>query len=176
MRNWEKSLLFEVSKSVYSPITANASCIPVWGIRFWGVVHSFLITLPFRTNLRDIIGKHWCGWWAVLDYALKWKQITKLLVTFVMLGWWAPLKTMSGSKYYGGIAYGCNVFLCCHTDADFTMSISQVFLKGRNRYEIDNEVVVYCRFLTLGVAVPLWPGDFLMFNSLIPTLYHLDAN
>ncbi len=55
----------------------------------------------------------------------------------------APFKTMSGSKYYGGIAYGCNVFLCCHTNADFTMSISQVFLKGINRYEIDNEVVVY---------------------------------
>ena len=48
------------------------------------------------------------------------------------------------------------------------MSISQVFLKGRNRYKIDNEVVVKFCFPTLGVAVPLWPGDFLLFNSLIP--------
>jgi hypothetical protein len=48
-----------------------------------------------------------------------------------------PFKTMSGSKYYGGIAYSCNVLLCCHTNADFTMSISQVFLKGRNRYKFD---------------------------------------
>jgi hypothetical protein len=62
---------------------------------------------------------------------------------------------MSGSKYNGGITYGCNVFLCCHTDADFTMSISQVFLKGRNRYKIDDEVIVYFCFPTLGVAVPL---------------------
>ncbi len=29
-----KSLLFEVNESVYSLITANASCLPVWGIRF----------------------------------------------------------------------------------------------------------------------------------------------
>jgi hypothetical protein len=67
----------------------------------------------------------------------------------------APFKTMSGSKYYGGIAYGCNVFLCCHTNTDFTMSFSQAFLKGRNRYKIDDEVVVYFCFPTLGVAVPL---------------------
>jgi hypothetical protein len=66
-----------------------------------------------------------------------------------------PFKTMSDSKYYGGIAYGRNVFLCCHTNADFTMSISQVFLKGRNRYEIDDEVVVNFCFPTLGVSVPL---------------------
>jgi hypothetical protein len=76
-------------------------------------------------------------------------------------------KTMAGSKYYGGIAYGCNVFLCCHTDADFTMSFSQVFLKGRNQYKIDDEVVVYFCFLILGVVLPLRPGDFLIFNSLI---------
>jgi hypothetical protein len=79
-----------------------------------------------------------------------------------------PFKTMSGSKYYGGIAYGCNVFLCCHTKADFTMCMYQVFLKGRNRYMIDDEVVVYFCFPTLGVAVPLQLGDFLLFNSLIP--------
>ncbi len=61
-----------------------------------------------------------------------------------------PFKTMSGSKYYGLIAYGCYVFPCCHTNADFTMSISQVFLKGRNRYEIHDEVVVYFWFPTCG--------------------------
>ncbi len=61
-----------------------------------------------------------------------------------------PFKTMSGSKYYGGIAYGCNVFFRCHTDADFAMSISQIFLKGRNRYKIDDEVVVYFLFANFG--------------------------
>ncbi len=79
-----------------------------------------------------------------------------------------PFKTISGSKYYGGITYSCNVFLRCHTNADFTMSISQDFLKGRNRYKIDDKVVVYFCFPTLGVAVPLRPDDFLLYNSLIP--------
>ncbi len=42
-----------------------------------------------------------------------------------------PFKTMSGSKYYGGMAFGCcNVSLWCHTDSDFTMSISQAFIWG----------------------------------------------
>ncbi len=78
-----------------------------------------------------------------------------------------PFKTISGSKYYGGMAFGCNVFLWCHTDSDFTMSISQVFIKGRNSYEVDDEVVVYFCFPTFRVAVPLQPGDFFMFNALI---------
>jgi hypothetical protein len=84
-----------------------------------------------------------------------------------MLGWWSPSKLCQVQNIMV-IVYSCNVFLCCHTDADFTMSIAQVFLKGRNRYEIDDEVVVYFCFPTLGVAVPLQPGDFLLFNSLIP--------
>jgi hypothetical protein len=51
-----------------------------------------------------------------------------------------PFKTFSptadkksselSSDFFGGIAFGSNVFLRCHTDADFTMSITQVFLKG----------------------------------------------
>ncbi len=60
------------------------------------------------------------------------------------------------------------MFLRCCTGADFTMSISQVFLKGRNRYKIVDEVVVNFCFPTLGVAVPHCPGDFLLFNALIP--------
>ena len=50
-----------------------------------------------------------------------------------------PFKTFSStvdkssalsSEFFGGIAFGTNVFLRCHTDVDFTISISQVFLKG----------------------------------------------
>ena len=87
-----------------------------------------------------------------------------------------PFKTMSmpssshksTSKYYGGLAFGCNVFLRCHTDNDFTMSMVQIHLKGKVKYNIDDDVVVYFCFPTLGVAVPLRPGDFLLFNALIP--------
>ena len=69
---------------------------------------------------------------------------------------------------FGGIAFGTNVFLRCHTDADFTMSISQVFLKGKDAYNLEDDVICYFCFPTLGVAVPLRPGDYFMFNALIP--------
>jgi hypothetical protein len=48
------------------------------------------------------------------------------------------------------------------------MSIAQVHLKGKDRYELHDDVVVYFYFSTLGVAVPLRSGDFLLFNALIP--------
>ncbi len=57
-------------------------------------------------------------------------------------------------KYYGRIAFGCNVFLRCHTDANFTMSIAQIFVKGKKFYHEKDDVVVYFCFPTLGVAVP----------------------
>jgi hypothetical protein len=53
-------------------------------------------------------------------------------------------------------------------DADFTMSITQVFLKGRSEYHLNDDVVAYFCFPTLGVAVLLHPGDYLIFNALIP--------
>jgi len=87
-----------------------------------------------------------------------------------------PFKTMSMPssshkstlKYYGGLAFGCNVFLRCHTDNDYTMSMVQVQSKGKVKYNIEDDVVVYFCFPTLGVAVPLRPGDFLLLNALIP--------
>ncbi len=74
----------------------------------------------------------------------------------------------SALKYYGGLAFGCNVFLRCHTDNDYTMSMAQIHLKGKDEYQIEDDVVVYFCFPTLDVAVPLQPGDFLLFNALIP--------
>ena len=86
-----------------------------------------------------------------------------------------PFKTMllpngtaeSSCKYYRGLALGC-VFLRCHTDQDFTMSIVQIFVKGKETYHSDDAIIVYFCFPTLGVAVPLRPGDYLMLNSLVP--------
>ena len=91
----------------------------------------------------------------------------------------SPFKTMNAppdatsrrippAKYFGGIAFGCNVFLCCHTDDDFTLSTAHILLDGSDVYSLDDEVVVYFCFPTLGVAVPMRPGDFLLFNSRIP--------
>jgi hypothetical protein len=48
------------------------------------------------------------------------------------------------------------------------MSISQVFLKGKSEYHLHEDVAIYFFFSTLGGAVPLRPGDYLMFNALIP--------
>ncbi len=60
------------------------------------------------------------------------------------------------------------VFLQCHTYLDYTMSIAQVHLKEKDKYELHDDIVVYLCFPTLGVVVPLHPGDFLLFNALIP--------
>jgi hypothetical protein len=86
-----------------------------------------------------------------------------------------PFKTMTSPfdsahslNYYGGLAFGSNVFLRCHTDEDFTMSMVNVHLKGVRQYSTSNPIVVYFCFPTLGVAVPLRPGDFLLFNPRIP--------
>jgi len=48
------------------------------------------------------------------------------------------------------------------------MSMAQIHLKGKDVYKIDDDVVVYFCFPRLGVAVPLQPGDFFLFNALIP--------
>ena len=72
-----------------------------------------------------------------------------------------PFKTMNMSsckksstlKYYGGSAFGCKLFLRCHIDDDFTMSMAHVHLKGKDQYSLADNVVVYFCFPTLGVAV-----------------------
>jgi hypothetical protein len=88
-----------------------------------------------------------------------------------------PFKTFSlpgeksstfSSNFFGGIAFSTNVFLRCHTDANFTMSISQVFLKGRPEYNVNDDVIMYFCFPTLGVSVSLPLGNYFMFNALIP--------
>jgi hypothetical protein len=48
------------------------------------------------------------------------------------------------------------------------MSIAQVHLKGEDKLELHHDVVVYFCFSALGFAAPLCPGDFLIFNALMP--------
>jgi hypothetical protein len=45
------------------------------------------------------------------------------------------------AQFFGGIAFGTNVFLHCHTDEDFTFSVIQVFLNGTSQYRLDDQVV-----------------------------------
>ena len=71
-------------------------------------------------------------------------------------------------NYFGALVFGCNIFLQCHTHSDFMMSIANVHLKGNDKYEVDDQIVIYFCFPTFGIAVSLRSGDFLIFNALIP--------
>ena len=85
-----------------------------------------------------------------------------------------PFQTMSSphsnrtAKYFGAMAFGRNVFARCHTDDDFTMSVTQVYLKGVDRYGISDRVIAYFCFPTLGIAIPMRPGDYVLFDATIP--------
>jgi hypothetical protein len=52
-------------------------------------------------------------------------------------------KAISPAKYFGCIAFGCNVFLRCHTDNDFTLSMAHILLDGIDCYDFDDDIVVY---------------------------------
>ena len=83
------------------------------------------------------------------------------------------LKTMScadsskRSRVFGGIAFGKNVHLDCHTDDDYVRSVTTVHVR-KDSYHLIDDVVVYFGFPRLGVVVPLRPGDVLIFNPSEP--------
>jgi hypothetical protein len=85
-----------------------------------------------------------------------------------------PFKTMTSphsrrsTKYFGAMAFGRNVFARCHTDEDFTMSVTQIYLEGVDEYSIEDRVVAFFCFPTLGVAIPMRPGDYVLFDATIP--------
>lgn len=83
---------------------------------------------------------------------------------------WETIKfsntTDDGSaQIFNGLAFGVNVYLRAHIDEDFTYSVTQVHLSGV-AYQLEDETVCYFCFPRLGVAVPLKPGDFLLFNAM----------
>jgi hypothetical protein len=51
----------------------------------------------------------------------------------------APHCNQAHAKYFGAIAFGCNVFLHCHDDDDFTLSMAHVILGGKEQYNLDDE-------------------------------------
>jgi len=68
------------------------------------------------------------------------------------------------SEYFGAVAYAKNVYLSMHDDDDFSYSIMSPQMK-----HLSEEVVMYFAFPSLGIAVPLRPGDVLIFN---PRTFH----
>ncbi len=71
------------------------------------------------------------------------------------------------ARYYNGLDFGISVYLRSHIDQDFTMSIVQAHTNNRN-YQVDNKILCYFAFPRIGMAVALWPGDFLLFNPQEP--------
>ncbi len=49
------------------------------------------------------------------------------------------------ARYYNAVGFGINVFLRCHIDKDFTMSIVQVHL-DEIMYQNDDWIVCYFAF------------------------------
>jgi hypothetical protein len=83
---------------------------------------------------------------------------------------WETIKCSSSnevdsSHIFNGIAFGVNVFLRAHIDEDFTYSVIQVHLDNVD-YKVEDDTVCFFCFPRLGVAVPLKPGDFLLFNAM----------
>jgi hypothetical protein len=77
-------------------------------------------------------------------------------------------KPPAPAKYFGGVAFGCNVYLQCHVDEDFTLSIAQIHLKGKDKYCVDDDIVVYFCLAEDGIAVAMRPGDFVLFDATVP--------
>ena len=67
-------------------------------------------------------------------------------------------------RYFGGIGYGVNLHLECHTDDDSSYSIITVHL-ANHQYILYDRIVCYFCFPRLEVAVALRPGDIFIFNA-----------
>ncbi len=103
--------------------------------------------------------------------ALHHIRTTKEVISFPTMCQSSSDEKQTSAKYYGAIAFGRNVHLRCHTDQDYMMSVIQIHLDGRDSYSIDEKVVAYFCFPTLGIAVALRPGDFLLFNPTVPLIF-----
>ena len=70
-------------------------------------------------------------------------------------------------QIFGAFAFGRNVHLPTHIDNDFTYSLVSVH-KHVSKYKLSDDVVIYFCFPRLGVAIPMKPGDSILFNPQEP--------
>lgn len=126
------------------------------------------------------------SWNCIVDYVIRCETaFTKWMDTNILravrhakkLVGFCSLPRQEGSDFspasiFGSVAFGRNVYLNAHTDEDFVPSIVAVHCPlpdGKKTYELDDDVVCYFVFPRYGMAVPLRPGDILIFN---PKEYH----
>ena len=131
------------------------------------------------THHRDKMPSH--AWNCILDMLMKIENaLTSYVQTDVIrnLNYARELlnfKTMpshnscdgQSANIFGGVAFGINVHLACHTDKDYTYSVVSVHLPC-HQYELNDLIVAYFCFPRIGVAVALRPGDLLVFNPSEP--------
>ena len=75
--------------------------------------------------------------------------------------------TLGRCNIYSSFAFGRNVYLPAHEDMDFTYSIVSV-LKNADAYRLEDECIAYFCFPNQGIAVPMKPGDVMIFNPCEP--------
>jgi hypothetical protein len=126
------------------------------------------------------------SWNSIVDYVVRCETaFTKWIDTNILravrhakkLVGFCSLPRQEGSKLspasiFGSVAFGRNVYLNAHKDDDFVYSIVSVhrsLAHGAERYEVMDDVICYFVFPRYGMAVPLRPGDILIFN---PREYH----
>jgi hypothetical protein len=71
------------------------------------------------------------------------------------------------ARYYNRLGFGINVYLRRHIDQDFTLSIVQAHINNHD-YQVDDRILCYYVFPRIGIAVALWPDDFLLLNPQEP--------
>ena len=158
------------------------SCVGVQASRFGGVVQCSpcfaSLSNEHWTTIIEMARRAESALESFADTAvLRQLAAAKEVVQFTTLS--APYSHHHHVKYFGAIAFGRNVFLRCHTDEDFTMSVTQIYLNGRDRYGAKDAVVAYFCFPTRGVAIPMRPGDYILFDATLPhsissRCHHLD--
>jgi hypothetical protein len=118
------------------------------------------------------------------EYAFDMFMDTEVIQHIMQARWCVKFWTMEPSpsllyaksaRYYNAVGFSINVFLRCHINKDFTMSIVQVHL-DEIMNQNDDRIVCYFGFPHIGIAVALWPGDILMFNPQEPHCISLRCN
>lgn len=77
-------------------------------------------------------------------------------------------REVDSSTIFSAISIAVDPILPGHTDPDMMYSCTSCFLAEDHDYILDDHIIVYFCFPTHGLAVPLRPGDILIFNPLTP--------
>jgi hypothetical protein len=120
-------------------------------IKEWDSIHRVLKYVEYAFNRymdTDIIGHISCA---------------RSQVKFKTMKPYPLLTHKKLARYYNGLGFGINVYLRSHINWDFTMSIVQAHINNYH-YQVNDRILYYFAFPRIGMAMALWPADFLFFN------------